>query len=130
MITDLDASVVIDDVLIAVDCYSSAWTPAHDRGDHRATRNRSDNLIQKLRDWDDKWRRIAADPPTEIKRRGVRSVVPVVATAGAEWLASDDSDLWITAAIPRICTIAELTQVIDFDFDRLLTFGIEVRLGE
>ena len=40
--TDVDASVVINDLLVVVDCYNSRWTPDLDLGSHAVTRNRAD----------------------------------------------------------------------------------------
>lgn len=106
-ITDVDASVQIDDVLVVVDCYSSPWSPKLDSGSHAATRNRGHHLLDKLDKWDGQWRdivqqRILAFP------QGTSSVLPVVVTSGPEWVPSAAETYWLTATMPRICTAEEL----------------------
>lgn len=105
--TDVDASVVVADLLVVVDCYSSRWTPQLDIGSYRPTRNRAQDLIGKLEKWDGQWAEAATDHP-DVFPAGVRRVLPVVATIGAEWILSTDERLWFNETRPRICTLAEL----------------------
>jgi hypothetical protein len=107
--TDVDASLVIDDLLVVVDCYNSRWTPELDIGSHAVTRNRADNLVAKLDKWDQQWRTIASTHP-RLLPAGVRRVLPVVATPGAEWIPSLDDRLWLRSDVPRICTLSELAE--------------------
>lgn len=110
--TDVDASVVAGSTLVVVDCYGSLWSSALDEGSHRETRNRAERLVEKLRKWDQQWSVLALDHP-DLFPEGVNTVLPVVVTASAEWLHLEDSELWFTEKVPRICTIGELSRVLE-----------------
>lgn len=107
LLTDADASVQIGDLLVAVDCYGAVWSPLLDEGNNSQTRNRADRVAKKLRDWREVWDDIAINYP-DLLPNGVTQVLAVVVTPGAEWIASWDEDLWLTATTPAICTVGEL----------------------
>lgn len=117
-ITDIDASVVIGDTLVAADCYSSHWTSALDRGDHAATRNRVQHVRDKLAAWDATWERIAAGKgraSLPLTAEGVKQVLPVVVSAMPEWLDRDlreEPGLWLDPSTPRILTVSELARLL------------------
>lgn len=108
MLTDVDASVVIDDLMVVVDCYNSRWTAQLDIGSFSPTRNRAGDLEAKLEKWDRQWLTVARDHP-ELLPAGVRRLFPVVATPGPEWIASENDRLWLDDQTPRVCTLSELT---------------------
>ena len=107
IMTDVDASVIVGQTFIVVDCYGSAWRPALDAGSHSETRNRAERLVRKLREWHRKWSELATYH--DFLPMGVSRVLPVVVTATPEWLHLLDPDLWLTERIPRICTVGELS---------------------
>lgn len=110
--TDLDASVVVDRTLVAVDTYSVPWTSEQDRGDRRAVKRRHRALTSKLAKWTRKWDEVIAQPPEWLGELGIDGVLPVVVTAGAEWIESDKPGLWLVAGeVPRFCTAGELAEV-------------------
>jgi len=113
-ITDVDASVIIDGgTLVVVDCYSSPWSPALDQGSHSATRNREERLrLKKVPEWERKWETIRGKHPNLLPDR-VQRVVPVVVTAGVEWIASLDPAIWFNNAVPKACTIGELEKLLE-----------------
>ena len=106
-ITDLDASVVIDGVLVAVDCFAAPWRASLDDGDHATTRNRAEAIELKLRAWDLKWQEVVS-AESQLLTDEITHVLPVVVTPGPEWIRSADPDLWFTSGRPRICTVTEL----------------------
>lgn len=110
--SDLDASVIIGNVLVAVDCYGSPWSARLDLGDWSPTSSRARNLAQKVRDWDAKWSRFLAEGCNWLSPHGIQFVLPAVVTPGPEWFADDDQELWFTPATPRACTVVELKAVL------------------
>ncbi len=106
-ITDVDASVVVDGVLIAIDTFASPWTADLDKGSHAATRSRANNLVAKLAKWDDRWNWIVQNAP-DLLPPGTQRVLPVVVTPDAEWIGSTDPQLWLDRRTPRICHPREL----------------------
>jgi hypothetical protein len=112
LITDIDASVVVGDVLVVVDCFASPWRESLDLGDYSSTRNRVSGLLEKLSRWDQKWRRIAAAPPRWLLGTGSSRLLPVVVTPSPEWISSDASTVWFDEETPRICTVDELVEVL------------------
>lgn len=117
IVTDVDASVVIGQLLVVVDTYASPWSADLDRGLHSVTRNRMANLRRKLAQWDQRWADIVSNRK-HLLPAGVTQVFPVVVSTTAEWI-DDDSDPkeWITPEIPRICTGPELFRLLDEGFD-------------
>lgn len=107
-LTDIDASVVVGDTFVAVDCFASPWRDDLDEGTHAATRNRVSTLTSKLSEWDSKMRKLGQSPPPWMRDSGVRQILPVVVSATAEWINSTDASLWFTEELPRICTTTEL----------------------
>ena len=107
ILTDVDASVQVGNVLIVVDCFSSPWNQALDRGDHSKVRSRADRLLDKVSKWQRQWNDIAARQP-ETLPTGVTAVLPVVATPAPEWIPSDDPTYWLTDSLPAALTSAEL----------------------
>jgi len=106
-ITDVDASVQIGNLLVAVDCYGSTWNAALDEGTFNITRNRAEWIIGKLREWRTQWDDIVTNY-ADLLPEGVAEVLAVVVTPGAEWIESLDADLWLEPTVPRICTVEEL----------------------
>lgn len=104
--TDVDVSVQIGDVLVVVDCYSSPWNRHLDSGAHAKVRNRADHLIAKLEDWQRQWIEIAANHAHHVPV-DVQQVLPIVVTAGPEWISSDAPHLWLTPDLPAILTVQE-----------------------
>lgn len=108
--TDLDASVVVDGMLVAIDCYSSPWTQALDLGEYRTTSNRAKGLLKKLAKWEQQWRRLAEG--TWISGVDVDAVLPVVVTASAEWLGTPAEQPRFPDGTPRILNARELVDLL------------------
>jgi hypothetical protein len=106
-LTDLDASCVVNNVLVVVDTYASPWSPDLDIGSYNATRNRVDRLKQKLVQWDARWNDIVENH-SHLLPASIVAILPVVVTAVTEWIDTKDPTLWLTDEIPRICTVGEL----------------------
>lgn len=124
-LTDVDASVVLDELLVVVDCYSSPWTPELDGGSHSQVRNRGENLQTKYDEWVRKWKRIA-DNNVHLVPTGVERILPVVVTAGTEWINSDAEDRWFTDEIPRVCSAHELRTLLSDSALKALAGWIDV----
>lgn len=132
-ITDLDASVVTDGVLVAVDCYSSPWSAELDRGDYNVTRNRATDLRDKLERWHAKWTRIAASQSALMSLKSdensITAVLPVVVTVEPEWVLTEDTFFWLNDDVPRICTVEELVKLLTNSGPSSLGNLIQVRSG-
>lgn len=105
LITDLDASVIVDGLLIAVDCFSKSWTSADDRGDHDAVARRLKAVKRKYREWVKKWQRIASSP--WLSAIGCSAVVPIVVTAQPEWIDELGAPWWSDDGNPFAVQTAE-----------------------
>lgn len=109
-LTDVDASVQIGSTLVVADCYSSPWSRGLDLGENRLVRNRADHLVRKIGKWQRLWRNVAA-AHCDLLPDGVEAVVPVVATAGPEWVPSEAPNLWFEDDVPTIITVPELRRL-------------------
>lgn len=112
-ITDIDACVVVGQTLVAVDCYSSPLTTAVELGEHRRTRNRAGELMDKLKRWDVRMKELAdthSQTNIDLVSAGVRKVLPVVVSATPEWVPSISPTFWLTDTQPRICSARELAR--------------------
>ena len=107
ILTDVDASVQIDELLVVADCYGSPWRASLDAGTHAQTRERVERLADKVSKWQEQWAEIPANH-SDVLPAGVAEVLPVVVTAGAEWIASANGNLWLDAKTPVACTTDEL----------------------
>lgn len=109
--TDADASIQVGDLFVVVDCFSSPWNRHLDSGSHPKVRNRADNLVRKLEKWQRQWSEIASAHagllPPEVDR-----VLPVVVTAGPEWVPSEAPHLWLQPSLPAIVTAQELHELV------------------
>ena len=102
---------------MVVDCYAARWSHQLDLGSYAPTRNRHDELINKLVKWDDKWH--AVEHHKSILPAGVTAVLPVVVTASTEWIGTREPSVWlIDRRLPRICTVAELVEFLSHDRHR------------
>ncbi len=108
VITDVDACVQLEGLLVVVDCYGAPWRASLDDGTNAQTRNRAQTLAAKLREWQGQWDDIVNNYP-HLLPAGVTNVLPVVVTPGPEWIASWHADLWLSGTTPNICTVAELS---------------------
>jgi hypothetical protein len=111
VLTDVDASVQIGDLLVVGDCYSSPWSHELDVGTHSKVRNRAQALVAKAEKWQRQWREIATDY-SSLLPAGVGRILPVVLTASAEWVPSLDAHLWLSDEVPIILTANELIDVL------------------
>lgn len=111
-LTDVDASVQLGSTLVVVDCYSSAWSHPLDLGENSKVRNRADHLMSKIEEWQRQWSEIATRHRSLLPS-DVYSILPVVVTAGPEWIPSTASHLWLDDAVPTILTAPELTGLIE-----------------
>jgi hypothetical protein len=107
---ELDVGFVAGSTLFVVECKAYAQNPKLDRGDYATQRTRQDQLLKYL----DQARSLAGFLDSE--RTGLNYEVPpevtrieaVLCTPGVEFIWTSERGIWLTDAIPRICTPAEL----------------------
>lgn len=111
---EVDASFVVGSTLFLVECKAFSQNPKIELGDWAAIQNRwstlKDDYLEQARTLRDF---------VETNRGDVRLAVPAeitqfeyaVCTPGVEWIPSCDPELWLNESVPRICTPAELFEV-------------------
>lgn len=111
---EVDASFVVGTTLFLVECKAFSQNPKIELGDWAAIQNRwsklNDDYLEQARTLRDF---------VEANRGDDRLAVPAeitqfeyaVCTPGVEWIPSRDRELWLTESVPRICTPAELFEV-------------------
>jgi hypothetical protein len=113
--TDLDASVVIGDVLIAVDCFGLRWDLGTMSTEFERLRSRETSVRTKLEHWDQRMNDLAAGDrkiTPSLKSLGIRSILPIVVTSSREFVFDPAGNSWLTDSIPRALTVPELLDVL------------------
>jgi hypothetical protein len=107
----IDASFVAGDTLFVVECKAFSQNPRIDQGDFAALKGRWEKLQEKylkqVRTLTDSIQEHRADLSVAVPA-GVTRFEHVLCTTAVEWIPSRDPELWLTEAIPRICTPKEL----------------------
>lgn len=110
--TDIDASVIVNRVLIAIDCYTMPWDLRTFEGDFPRLRSRSHNCVDKLSQWDARMSALARGelvlPNSTLMQSGVEAILPLVVTGAPEYIGDLHSEIWIMPDTPRILTIQEV----------------------
>jgi hypothetical protein len=111
---EIDASFIVGHTLFIVECKAFSQNPRIELGDYAALQDRwktlDDRYLDQARTLKDFIKQRRADRhvavPDEVTRFEYALCTPAV-----EWIPNRSGDLWLTDSIPRICTPAELIEV-------------------
>jgi hypothetical protein len=111
ILREVDASFVIGDVLLLVECKSKRRDPRIAGGDYKATRNRWSTFEKKLRSAEDRRDQIERFRNEVGVPESVSRIEWCVVAANPEPVPDHGNPrLWLTAEIPRLCTPHEMIE--------------------
>jgi len=109
----IDAAFKVGDTLLIAECRAVARSFGVERGDPEAINYRIKRCEAALRDADDKAGWLAANPiGTNYDVRPYKRILPVGVTPFTEYIPTLAPAWWITSALPRVMTPAELKKAL------------------
>ena len=108
-ITDVDAVGCSEATLLLISCKSFAYRGTNDIGNHSAIRNRADDIVAAVNDWNDTIELLRNNPKGDnYDFSGYTNIVGLVCTAHLHWVPLGIATSQLSLGLFAACSISEL----------------------